>query len=202
MAHTTAGTRERLLHAALELTRKGGYAQASVAAIAAGAGVSNGALYRHWSSKGELFAELFRTVCSRELEAMTAAGDQARAGTAVARIEAVLSTFATRALRNPRLAWALIAEPVDPLVEAERLAYRRTYREALAALLRDGIATGELPEQDADLTAAALVGGVGDALVGPTSPLADAPPDAGFIVAELARFVRRAVGAAPAPGGR
>jgi AcrR family transcriptional regulator len=202
MTDTATGTRERLLHAALQLTREGGYAQASVAAIAAQAGVSNGALYRHWSSKGELFAELFRTVCSRELEAMTAAGLQAEPATAVARIEAVLGTFATRALRNPRLAWALIAEPVDPLVEAERLAYRRTYREALAALLRDAIAAGEVPDQDPDLTAAALVGGVGEALVGPTSPLAETPPDAAVIVAALQRFARRAVGAAEVAGDR
>jgi hypothetical protein len=32
--------------------------------------------------------------------------------------------FAERALRNRRLAWALLAEPVDPLVDAERLAFR------------------------------------------------------------------------------
>ncbi|MCW3014483.1 MAG: transcriptional regulator, TetR family [Solirubrobacterales bacterium] len=197
MVDLAAGTRERLLHAALELTREGGYAQASVAAIAAGAGVSNGALYRHWSSKGELFAELFRTVCSRELEALTAAGLPRAEATVVERVEAVLGTFAARALRNPRLAWALIAEPVDPLVEAERLAYRRTYRQHLAALLRKGIAVGELPEQDADLTAAALVGGVGEALVGPTSPVADTPPDADVIVAALQCFARRAVGAVP-----
>ena len=48
-----------------------------------------------------------------------------RAGAPAAeRLEHVLATFARRALRNPRLAWALIAEPVDPLVDAERLAYR------------------------------------------------------------------------------
>ncbi len=188
-------TRARLLEAALALTGEGGYAAASVAAIAAQAGVSNGALYRHWSSKGELFAELFRTVCSRELEEMTAAGASPRHTTAAERVEAVLTTFSSRALRNPRLAWALIAEPVDPLVEAERLAYRRTYREGLAALLRTGVDAGDLPPQDPDLTAAALVGGVGEALVGPTSPLADAPPDAAVIVAALSAFVRRAIGA-------
>jgi hypothetical protein len=32
--------------------------------------------------------------------------------------------WAERALRNRRLAWALLAEPVDPLVDAERLAFR------------------------------------------------------------------------------
>lgn len=193
MVTTPQGTRDRLLQAALELTQEGGYTAASVAAIAGRAGLSTGALYRHWSSKGELFAELFRTVCARELAAMTAAGEGP--GDPVARMEAVLGTFAHRALRNPRLAWALIAEPVHPLVEAERLAYRRTYRERLAGLLREAVEAGGVPPQDADLTAAALVGGVAEALVGPTSPVAGGPPDADAIVAALRAFVRRGVGA-------
>jgi AcrR family transcriptional regulator len=196
MAQVLAGTRERLLHAALELTSEGGYAAASVLAIAERAGVAAGTLYRHWPSKGELFAELFRSFCSRELAAMEAAG--AQPGTAARRIDAVLGTFAERALRNPRLAWALIAEPVHPLVEAERLAYRRTYREQIAAILRTAIAAGELPAQDPDLTAAALVGGVGEALVGPVSPLAHAAPPASEILTELKLFARRAIGAPPA----
>lgn len=199
MAQTTPTTRERLLEAALDLTREGGYAAASVAQIAERAGMSGGALYRHWGSKGELFADLFRTVCTRELAAMRTAGLEA--GTVTDRIESVLGTFATRALRSRRLAWALIAEPVDPLVEAERLDYRRAYREDLAVLLREAVDAGEIPEQDVDLTAAALVGALGEALVGPTSPLTQDPPAAEEIVAALRRFVRRAVGAAPAGGG-
>ena len=57
---------------------------------------------------------------------------------------------------NRRLAWALVYEPVDPLVDAERLVYRRDYCDRMAGLLRLGVATGELPDQDAPLTAAAL----------------------------------------------
>jgi AcrR family transcriptional regulator len=54
-------TRERLLSAAVELLEEGGYAAASVAAIAERGGVSAGALYRHFPSKAELFVEVFRT---------------------------------------------------------------------------------------------------------------------------------------------
>jgi hypothetical protein len=46
------------------------------------------------------------------------------------------------------------------------------------------------------LTAAALVGGCGEALVGPLSPLAAGGPEADEIVAALRTFIRRAVGAA------
>ena len=92
-------------------------------------------------------------------------------------LQTVLATFARRALLNPRLAWALIAEPVDPRVDSERLAYRARYAAVFAAGLRRGIASGELPEQNVELTAAALVGGCGEALVGPLSPLAPGDPE-------------------------
>jgi AcrR family transcriptional regulator len=192
----TTGTRERLLAGAQELIEEGGYGAASVIAIAARAGVAAGTLYRHFASKEELFVEVFRAVCEREERAMRAAGSgMPAAAPAVQRLETVLGTFAERALRNPRLAWALIAEPVDPRVDAERLAYRGRYAALIAETLRAGIAAGELPEQDVELTAAALVGGCGEALVGPLSPLAGTAPETDWIVAALRTFVRRAVGA-------
>jgi AcrR family transcriptional regulator len=201
MVEAIAGTRERLLRAAHELVEEGGYAAASVVAVAERAGVAAGTLYRHWSSKGELFAELFRTVCDGEVAAMEAVAAATAERSGVERVEAVLATFAERALRNPRLAWALIAEPVDPLVDAERLAYRREYARRLVDGLQDAMAAGELPSQDAHLTAATLVGGVGEALVGPVSPLAGGTPDIEGIVTALRTFTRRAIGGTEATGG-
>ncbi len=193
---TQLPTRERLLHAARELIEEGGYGAASVVAIAERAGVAAGTLYRHFDSKEDLFVELFRAVCDREVQAMReAAASMPDDATHVDRLETVLSTFAARALRRPRLAWALIAEPVDPLVDAERLAYRERYSALTAEALRAGIAAGELPEQNVELTAAALVGGCGEALVGPLSPLAGSRPSVVEILEALRTFVRRAVGA-------
>jgi AcrR family transcriptional regulator len=184
------------MHAARELIEEGGYGAATVAAIAERTGVAAGTLYRHFSSKEELFVDVFRSVCDREVEAMRAAAaampDEA---SHVDRLEEVLATFAQRALRRPRLAWALIAEPVDPLVDAERLAYRARYSDLTAQALRAGIDAGELPAQDVPLTAAALVGGCGEALVGPLSPLASKKPSDEEILGALRTFVRRAVGA-------
>jgi AcrR family transcriptional regulator len=193
-----APTRERLLRAARAVIEEGGYSAATVAAIADRAGVAAGTLYRHFSSKEELFVELFRAVCDREVEAMRESAEaMPAASTHVDRLETVLATFAARALRRPRLAWALIAEPVDPLVDAERLAYRARYSALTADALRAGIEAGELPSQDVELTAAALVGGCGEALVGPLSPLADTrKPSDEAVVDALRTFVRRAVGAA------
>jgi AcrR family transcriptional regulator len=191
---TVAGlaTRERLLAAARELIETGGYGSASVVAIAERTGVAAATLYRHFVSKEELFIEVFRDVCAGEERAMRAAADEAGSG-AVARLEAVLTTFARRALQNRSLAWALLAEPVDPLVDAERLAYRERYASLIAAELRAAIKAGEIPEQDVAFTAAALVGGCGEALVGPLASMVGGEE----VVGAIRTFVRRAIGGAP-----
>lgn len=163
-------TRQRLLAAAREIVDAEGYGGASVVAIAARAGVASGTLYRHFASKEELFVELFRGVCDRELAAMESVADEmaAQASKVEALVE-VLVTFARRALRARRLAWALLAEPVDPRVDAERLVYRRRYAALIAGLLEAATLAREIPAQDPQFVAAALVGGCAEALVGPLS---------------------------------
>jgi AcrR family transcriptional regulator len=191
----TRPTRARLLAAAEGLVDEGGYGAATVVAIAERAGVAAGTLYRHFPSKADLFVELFRVVCDREVAAMRAAAAAMPAdSTNTERLVCVLATFAQRALRRPRRAWALIAEPVDPLVDAERLAYRARYRALIAQSLSAAIAAGELPEQDVDFTAAALVGGCGEALVGPLSPLAGGAPAIEDVLGAQRAFVLGAIG--------
>ncbi len=187
------GTRERLLSAAVALLEEGGYAAASVAAITERGGVAAGALYRHFPSKAELFVEVFRTMAEGELAHLREAS--AVPGTAVDKLDAIVREFTSSSLSQPRLAWALGYEPVDPLVDAERLAYRQTYRERLAELLRRGIEAGELPEQDAELTAASLIGAISEALVGPLSPVRDERVSTEETIAAISTFCRRAVGA-------
>jgi AcrR family transcriptional regulator len=188
-----APTRDRLLAAAAAVIEEGGYAAASVAAIAARAGVSAGALYRHFPSKAELFVEVFRTHAQRELAAMHAAGE--RTTTFSARLAAVVETYATTALANRRLAWALVYEPVDPLVDAERLVHRRLYRDQMAELLRLGMDAGEIPvADDPELLAAVVVGGIAEALSGPLSPVSE-EADRQHVVSTIVALALRTVGA-------
>jgi AcrR family transcriptional regulator len=58
---TAAETRERLLRAAADVFAERGYDGTRVADIAAAAGVSNGALYAHFSSKADLLVAALRT---------------------------------------------------------------------------------------------------------------------------------------------
>jgi AcrR family transcriptional regulator len=163
-----AATRERIVASALDQVAEGGYASAGVQAVAARAGVAVGTVYRYFPSKADLFAEVFRRASQRELDVVTdvSAPDGRRA---TERIAAAVEAFCRRALAGPVLAYAQIAEPVDPAVESERLRLRRGYRDAFAAVLRDGVEAGELRPHDTETMAAALVGGLGEALVGPLS---------------------------------
>ncbi len=190
-------TRERLLLSAVEVIGKGGWGAASVAAIAERAGVAAGTLYRHFESKADLFAEVIRSISEREADAMyLAAGKESGFS---ARFDAVVATYAGRALRNRPLAWALVYEPVDPLVDAERLAYRRIYSRYMARLLKEGVDLGALPPQDTDLAAAAVVGVIHETLIGPLSPVAHETAPQQEIVRAIVRLCRRVIGSeAPA----
>jgi len=188
-----AAVRERIVDAALDQLAAGGYASASMAAVARRAGIATGTVYRHFPSKGDLFAEVFRKASQREVDALRAT--TARGEPAAARLAAWVETFVRRALAEPVRAYALIAEPVDPAVEAERLTFRRAYAGLFARALADGVESGELPPLDADLTAAAIVGALAEALVGPLQQR-DAGADA--LVDALQTFVLRSVGTAHA----
>lgn len=185
------GVRVAILEAARALVGQGGFRAAQMSAVAAGAGVATGTIYRYFPTQIELFAEVFRDNSQREVEAMLAAtvGD----GNCTQRLNRALAMFISRALRNRRLAYALIAEPVDPQVEAERLRYRQAYAMVLEKLVQEGIVSGEFAPQDAHVTATALVGVLGEALLG---PLLHSVPTAHESVADsIIALCLRAVGA-------
>jgi AcrR family transcriptional regulator len=181
--------RRRIVAAALEIVAEDGYGAASVAAVARRAGVATGSIYRHFPSKGELLAEVFRDAAGRERAFIGSilTGE----GSAPERLAAAIEAFARRALAAPTLAYALMAEPVDPAVEAARLESKRGYRDDFAALLREGVDASDLPPLDPPVAASALVGALQEALIG---PLADhSSGDA--LVASLVSFAVRSVGA-------
>ncbi|HEY3192031.1 MAG TPA: TetR/AcrR family transcriptional regulator [Solirubrobacterales bacterium] len=190
-----AETRERIVTTARELIAEGGYVAAQIAAVAERAGVAVGTVYRHFPSKSDLFAEVFREASQHEVDAMREAVE-ATPGPAADRIAAGIDVFARRALRGRRLAWALLAEPVDPAVEAERLHFRHSYRDLMAEVISDGIEAGDLPPQDVEATAAALIGAIGETMLGPLSPTANgSDPEA--LIASLINFCTRAIGEEP-----
>ncbi len=210
----TAAQKRRglLLEESARLVASGGFAAAKVKTIADRCEVGVGTVYSYFESRSDLLAEVFRVAACRELAVVGDAVRNAGPG-APEKVDALIASFASRALHGRRTAWSLLFEPVDPAVEAERLRFRGSYVALGEAVLREGIAAGELTAQRPDVTAAAMVGAVAEALVGRlTPPAEDAPPVTGSaaaprdvtdavrasdaeVVTEIQRFCRRAIGA-------
>lgn len=178
--------RAAILSAAGTLLAEYGYTGCSVASVAEQAGVATGTVYRHFSGKGALVAELFGEIVTHEVAAVERAAQQT--GTPAERVNAVLETFANRALKTPRQAYALLAEPVDAPVEEQRLVFRHAYRDVIVTLVAEGVASGQLPPQHAEVTAAALVGATAEVLIGPLTT-GDTS-----VLPELRTFTLRALG--------
>jgi AcrR family transcriptional regulator len=180
--------RARIVAAATQVLAEQGYAGFSIAAVAQRAGVATGTVYNHVPGKAPLVAEVFADVAGREVAAVRAA--VAGANSTAAALGALVETFAQRAFRSGRLAYALLAEPVAPEIDALRLTFRQAFRDLAADVLAAGVERGDVPDQDVAVTAAALVGAIAEALTGPL-----AAGRRSTVVPALVTFVLRSTGA-------
>jgi len=186
-----AARHEAILAAACEAASAGGMAAVQIAPVAERAGVASGTVYRYFPSKTELVAALVEAMSAREIAALDAAATSAPGP--LSALAAAITTFAARALAARRLAVALLAEPVEPEVDAARASYRRALAGEFERLIRRARAGGHLPDQDAALAAAAVLGALIEGLIGPLAPAAD-PMKARTQVQMLALLALRALG--------
>jgi len=168
MRHRKTAARQQIANCTFQCVAEGGFRNAKITRIAQLAGVATGTIYRHYQSKEDLFAEIFRQATQREVDKVAEA--LATPGNATTRLENALRQFAERALKAPVIAWSLIAEPVDPKLEEERLAYREAYAALFEQAIREGIEEGCIPDQDARQSSTCLVGAIAESFVGPLSP--------------------------------
>jgi AcrR family transcriptional regulator len=192
-------TRASILGAARSLIATAGLDGASMAEVAAAAGLGVGTLYRYFPSKADLLREVVRDVCAHELEIVGEVATHGGTG-ATERLIAALTVFARRALRSGRTAYAMIAEPTTPEVEAVRLGIRAELASVFAPIVAEGVASGEFPAQSSPISSIALVGAVSEVLVGRLSAATISEVDAAAVVDEIVGFAVRAV-ATPVPLG-
>ena len=187
-----AARREDILAAAQAAAAEGGMAAVHIAPVAERAGIAAGTVYRYFPAKTDLVAELATAVAERETAAMRRAADAAPG--ALSALPAAIVTFATRALRARRLTWAMLTEPVEAEVDAVRLIYRQSIARELETRILAAINDGHLPVQDAALSAAALVGALVEALIGPLADAADDAAKARLAVQTLTLLALRSLG--------
>ena len=188
-----AARRDAILAAAGEAAAEGGMAAVQMAPVAQRAGIAAGTVYRYFPSKTDLVAALVAALSEREMAALEAAAKAAPGP--LSALAAAITTFAARTLGRRRLAFALIAEPVEADVDAARASYRRALVAEFEELIRKAAAGGHLPGQDASLAAAALVGALIEGLIGPLAPAAGADPvKARAQVQTLTLFALRGLG--------
>src|SRR6478736_7912414 len=154
---------------------------------------AGGTVYRYFPGKVELVGALVESVAEREIEAVRKAADAAPGP--LSAVAAAVATFGARALRNRKLAWAVIAEPVDTDTDVVRQQYRRDLSAEIETRIRTAIAGGHLPDQDASLAASALVGALLEGLIGPLAPGGmDDPARSRQAVQTLTLFALRGLG--------
>jgi AcrR family transcriptional regulator len=159
-----------ILAAAREAVREGGMAAVQIAPVAQRAGIAAGTVYRYFPGKTDLVAALLAELAEREVGAMRAAA--AAAPGPLSALAAAIVTFATRALRQRRLIVAAMAETAETELAPAQRGFRTALAQEFAARIAATIAGRHLPEQDGALAAAALIGLLTEALVGPLAPAA------------------------------
>lgn len=191
MEERLADNRQRILLSARKLVAAGGFRAAQISAVAADAGLSTGSIYRYFPSKAELFVEVLGEAVRHEIDIL---GKVIRGpGTAGERLRAAVESFARRAFEGPFLAYAFIAEPAEPEVDAERIRARREFGKVFKVVLREGIASGDFPEQNLDVAAACIVGAFTEALIGPVGPAYSGEKQREQVIETISLFCLRAV---------
>jgi TetR/AcrR family transcriptional regulator, copper-responsive repressor len=143
-----------VIAAAMGVFWRHGYAAASISDLTAATGLSRSSLYQRFGDKDGLFQEALAAYTERVVRRMNAA----KADSARGRLEALLRAYLPGG--SPRPPGCLIArscaEISDLSAEGQALALAgaRREHEVLTALLRDGVAAGELAK-NADIEAMA-----------------------------------------------
>ena len=191
------GKRDRILQAVRQVVSEVGFRGAQITMVAEAAGVATGTVYRHFPSKGELFAEALALNAQHEVDVVASVA--ASEGSAAARLADAVRVFARRAVQARRLAWAMIAEPADAEVDAERIVYRRAFADVFEKTIRDGIAAGEFPAQNAAASAACVIGALNEGLIGPLAPEAPDLSNTRALIESITAFCLQAVSGKPYP---
>lgn len=153
------GARDRLIQAAITLFSRKGYHATSVREICDAAGVTKPVLYYWFRNKEGIFQEIMRPGIA-EHEA-TLAEVLAAGGPVAERILTLGERFMDVVIKNAELVRLIDSIYYGPREGAPAFDFDRLYGgfdEAMAALVKEGIATGEFRAVDVETAVNALLG--------------------------------------------
>lgn len=191
-----AARQEAIVAAARALASESGMAAVQIVPVAERAGIAAGTVYRYFPSKDDLVAALVGAISEQEIAAIGRAA--AAAPGPLSALAAAVMAFAVRALRERRLAAAMLAGGDDADAAAERLAFRRRLAAEFASRIGAAIAAGHLPDQDPGFAAAAVIGAVMEGLLGSLAATAETAEAQREAAQALTLFALRALGVADA----
>jgi AcrR family transcriptional regulator len=162
---TRPATRDKILHAALDVFAEKGYHRALVDDIVRASRTSKGAVYHHFPNKEALFLALVDEFSGRLAAAVAEgiAGAHGALGKVQAALTAGLETFA----KHRELARILLLESVS--LGSAYLAKRVEVRERFAALIQahldQAVAEGSIPPLDTRVATLAWLGAVNEVVI-------------------------------------
>jgi AcrR family transcriptional regulator len=158
-------TRDRILHAALEVFARKGYHRALVDDIVRASRTSKGAVYHHFPNKEALFLALVDEFSARLAAAMAEGieGSRGALGKVEAALRAGLQTFA----RHRELARILLLESVSlgPAYEAKRAEVHGRFAALIQGYLDQAAAEGSIPPLDTRVATLAWLGAVDEVVI-------------------------------------
>lgn len=158
-------THKRVVEVTRDLIAEGGWSAAQISVIAARAGLATGSVYRYFDSKVDLCVQVLSRVSEREAEVVATILDSD--GDATSRLRDAVAMFVRRAAREPRLAYALIAEPCEAELDEARLRYRDALAGKFARVIEEGAKRGEFVALPADLLSTCVTGAMMEPLIRP-----------------------------------
>src|SRR6266571_3207015 len=149
-------TRERLVRAALELFTARGYHETTTPQIAKKAGVAEGTIYRHFTSKQHCFNELYRTA-ARWAGQLVKDADALKVGPRE-KLAELARGLVTGAAHEGTIARLFFIQRHEDLLDDESRKTARDFRLGLESLIAQGKADGSVKAGAAEVWAGVWLG--------------------------------------------
>ena len=157
--------RKNLLNAALEIVSEQGFSALSIIKVAAKSGLAVGSVYKHYSSKDQLLMQVYSDLSSADLVLDLKIINQSQDVTI--QLNSALDQFFAKALMADKLAYALFAEPISPIISEQRQQYKAEFRGIFIDIIDRGIEQKVFYNQDVTMTSNAIIGILIESLLTP-----------------------------------